>query len=73
MSSEKKMWAGTPDECDFCHQAIINHFIDGATRMGPWAIMCPNCHASHGRGLGTGRGQKYQLDPASGHFYKIEG
>lgn len=37
-------------------------FVDGKTRYGPWAIMCVACHEKHGVGLGTGRGQKYNLE-----------
>lgn len=31
---------------------------DGKTVQGPWANMCEPCFASHGVGLGTGRGQR---------------
>lgn len=34
---------------------------DGATHMGPWANMCTGHFASHGRGLGLGRGQRLIL------------
>lgn len=37
-------------------------FVDGATRLGPWAVMCLDCHPHIGRGLGTGRGQMYRAD-----------
>lgn len=62
-------------ECDICkHEgaATINpaHY-DGKTVMGPWANMCLTHFASHGVGLGTGRGQelivgeKPEVTPAS--------
>jgi hypothetical protein len=57
-----KKWMGvTPANCDLCHVPLTTEFIDGATAFGPWAIMCPACHRDQARGLGTGRGQKYDL------------
>jgi hypothetical protein len=57
-----KYWMGTrPTRCDICNQRLISYFIDGATR-GPWALMCGTCHKIHGRGLGLGLGQKYDLE-----------
>jgi len=37
-------------------------FIDGRTKVGMWAIMCTDCHAEYGVGLGIGRGQAYWFD-----------
>jgi hypothetical protein len=53
-------WIGPVPTCDFC-QAPGDHagFIDGKTKRGPWATMCPRCHAAHGLGLGPGVGQEY--------------
>jgi len=51
-----------PAKCDLCAVPIASTkapFIDGQTRMGPWANMCINCFPSHGLGLGTGTGQLY--------------
>ena len=40
--------------CDFCgHEAAV----DGKTRFGPWAYMCPSHFAAYGVGLGLGKGQ----------------
>jgi len=41
-------------KCDFCGKEAI---IDGKTRFGPWAYMCPSHFAVHGVGLGLGKGQ----------------
>lgn len=69
----KKYWLGSPvKECDICHTPITIEFIDGATKFGPWANMCPKCHKSHGRGVGTGKGQHYRKDE-TGRFEKIAG
>ena len=70
--SETKKWKGTwPAKCDFCHGELtkVDWFVDGRTKQGPWALMCPVCHLMDGVGLGTGRGQKYD----SKTLEKIEG
>ena len=75
MATVKKMWQGIePKTCDIpaCGNLITTEFVDGATRMGPWANMCPSCHMKYGRGCGTGQGQRYRKDK-DGHFVKIEG
>lgn len=57
-----KKWMGmVPANCDLCHVPLSDKFVDGATRFGPWAIMCPGCHRDQALGLGTGRGQMYDL------------
>lgn len=60
----KTYWMGsTPSTCDTCGHQIHAAFIDGATKQGPWAIMCPSCWAQGpgiGGALGPGRGQKYR-------------
>jgi hypothetical protein len=72
-------WLGhVPESCDLCDVDLIfaytdrGTFIDGATKQGPWAIMCPTCHNVHGRGLGTGQGQKYEREP-NGVWLKVAG
>jgi hypothetical protein len=53
-----------PVACDLCHKSITGTFVDGATRpTGIWGFMCPSCFATDGYGLGTGVGQKYELQP----------
>lgn len=65
-------WTGTPPKaCDLCKLPVTLTFIDGATRAGPWAIMCPPCHARYGVGLGKGAGQRYTF--INGHFTKTQG
>ena len=51
-----------PKECQIGHETITTEFIDGATRNGQWAYMCPACHKQYGYGLGVGRGTKYIKD-----------
>lgn len=68
-----KFYCGSaPTSCDICSHPITETFVDGKTNMGPWGNMCPSCHGSHGCGLGTGRGQKYQRQP-DGRWLKVGG
>ena len=46
-------------ECNLCGKVALSEFVDGATRMGPWANMCLPCFKRVGKGLGVGRGQRY--------------
>lgn len=57
----KKWMGGRPTRCDKCGQPLAGVFIDGRTQMGPWGILCRACHQRCGVGLGTGRGQMYDL------------
>jgi len=53
-------WSGSPPTCcDICGDVIIDSFVDGKTKAGPWALMCTTCHGTHGCGFGTGNGQCY--------------
>lgn len=81
----KKWMGGAPDHCDICKLDLVDalgehsatHFVDGKTVYGPWGIMCvgpnrPNgkdCFTTHGVGLGTGLGQKYDMTT----LVKVEG
>lgn len=66
-------WCGEPPKtCDICHGNLTNEFVDGKTVFGCAGFMCAHCHPKFGRGLGTGRGQKF-VKNASGVFTKVEG
>ena len=68
-----KTYRNPPSNCDICHAPITDMFVDGATTAGPWGNMCwPKCYAKYGRGLGTGKGQKYEKQP-NGTFLKTAG
>jgi hypothetical protein len=55
-------WQGTaPKRCDICKEKLEDYFVDGKTRIGPWAIMCKKCFEYFGIGFGIGRGQKYTI------------
>lgn len=65
----KKRTKDKPAECQLCHAKITKQFVDGATRpRGQWADMCLACHRAYGYGLGIGKGQYYELNPATGKF-----
>ena len=61
-------WHGSDPMCDICNE-VHGWFVDGKTKQGPWAIMCPVHFHMYGIGLGLGKGQKY--DAAT--LEKIEG
>lgn len=58
--TQERFWTGTVGQRDDFGADIEDTFIDGATVMGPWAIMTPSSHAVNGCGIGTGRGQRYE-------------
>ena len=65
MEKTPRYWVGdAPAACDLCHATLTSVFVDGRTKHGPWANMCPRCHASAGCGLGLGKGQKYTKQAA---------
>ena len=67
-----KKWLGTvPSKCDVCGADVKQGFIDGRTKHGPWGILCGKCHKEVGVGLGTGYGQKYELQ--DGEYIKVAG
>lgn len=56
-------WQGQVGEKDDLGVPIDGVFIDGATIVGPWAIMAPATFKKLGRGLGMGKGQQYEKQP----------
>ena len=64
-------WLSPVEKCDICRKPFESGdtFIDGKTHQGPWGILCSPCHETHGIGLGTGKGQRYDFDTRE----KIEG
>lgn len=55
-------WMGLrPSHCDKCTQELHGQFVDGRTKMGQWGILCIACFRRVGVGLGTGKGQRYDL------------
>jgi hypothetical protein len=63
---------GVPTYCDCCGIGIHSVFVDGATARGSWANLHPACHERIGRGLGAGRGQRYEKQ-IDGRWLRMEG
>lgn len=72
MPVTEKFWTGKVPNHDDFGSAIGGVFIDGATIHGPWAIMNTISHKVHGRGLGTGLGQRYEYQEG-GRWLKTGG
>jgi hypothetical protein len=73
-SPKVRTWMGTtPKKCQLTGANITTAFIDGKTKMGPWAIMSPEAHKVNGCGLGQGRGQRYEWNDAMKAWVKTEG
>ena len=66
------IWTGDRPRCQFCGHKLIA-FIDGKTRRGPWAIMCPQCFLREGIGVGPGQGQAYLMNMETGQYEKVMG
>jgi hypothetical protein len=68
-------WRGSkPTLCDICRKSFTsNIMVDGRTARGPWGLLCELCHTMFGCGIGTGKGQKYQLNEPTQRWFKIEG
>jgi hypothetical protein len=72
MTPIRLLWVGDVlATCQLCPAPLTTGFIDGRTVNGPWAIMCPDCHAVFGCGLGTGNGQRYEKRGTD--WEKVEG
>ena len=67
-----KKWFGNT-KCDICGKECEHVLYDGATKMGPWAVMCRDCMAVYGVGIGLGKGQEYWKNTESGEFEKTRG
>lgn len=62
----------TQGECNLCGKVNLSEFVDGKTRMGPWANMCLPCYRKVGVGLGVGRGQRYAIAQVSGSAPSVQ-
>lgn len=67
----RRWMSSAPTHCEVCKRPLREYFVDGATLVGTWAIMCyakdkgegrnTDCYHRVGVGLGAGRGQRYDL------------
>ena len=62
----KKWLSELPKKCDICGKLLGKYFIDGKTNMGPWGLLCTECHKEIGDGLGIGHGQAYLTSTGEG-------
>jgi len=60
-STETKVNSGMMS-CDFCLPKEVRPVVDGRTKHGPWAAMCPDHFKEFGVGLGTGYGQRLVVE-----------
>ncbi len=66
-------WAGIVPSTDDFGNSIEDEFVDGKSKMGPWATFAPSSWELYGVGkLGTGYGQRYRKQ-ADGEWLKVEG
>jgi hypothetical protein len=67
-------WTGPVPFKDDFGQRVVDEFIDGVTKMGPWATMTPWSWERYGasKALGTGLGQRFKKQP-DGMWLKVEG
>jgi hypothetical protein len=67
-------WSGNHERCDICDKRIGTIMYD--TRIPPaggaWACVCPDCFSMQGCRLGTGLGQRYELQE-DGRWLKTAG
>jgi hypothetical protein len=69
----KVYWLSAVGEVDDFGDKITDTIIDGATNMGPWALMTPRSFRYNGLNrLGEGYGQKYEKQE-DGRWLKVEG
>jgi hypothetical protein len=69
----KRYWTGeVPTHCQVTGMTITDCFVDGKTKLGPWAFMHPAAVPLHGVGFGSLYGQKYRKQP-DGRWLKVEG
>jgi hypothetical protein len=66
-------YSASPGKCDTCHAPIEGEFYDARIPGSSWGNLCPSCFRRFGCSLGTGRGQHYRQNPATGAFDKIAG
>jgi Reverse transcriptase (RNA-dependent DNA polymerase). len=59
---ESSRYINPPEHCGVCLTGLSNqkYFVDGKTKVGPFACMCESCFKEHGEGVGYGMGQLYK-------------
>ncbi len=65
-------WRGRLGNCQICRGPFNGVMYDSRTIVGQWGNICQGCFITHGTGLGTGLGQRYELREA-GRWVKTAG
>lgn len=65
-------WLSPLNNCDVCGGKFNSVMYDAKTSHGPWGNLCQTCFAFEGGRLGTGLGQKYELQK-NGRWLKTGG
>lgn len=65
-------YTNPPGACNLCGKNFNGVMFDARMQTGSWGNFCQRCFDELCIGLGTGRGQKYEMDE-QGIFIKIEG
>jgi len=57
-------WLGPLGNCELCERSLedFTKFYNAKTYHDLWAIMCPDCYALCGIGIGIGKGQEFSID-----------
>lgn len=63
--------ADAPTDCSVCGEPLNGEFVDGVMAYAGWGYQHPECHKTHGIGLGHGRGHLY-LKEADGSYRKAK-
>jgi hypothetical protein len=69
-----KHWMGTVEDCNVCGDVLTKDMYDARIpHVGSWANICYACFREYGCKLGTGHGQHYRRELATGRWEKVEG
>lgn len=73
MANKKVFWTGElEDSCQLCNKPFGYTMYDSVTPSGLWGNICDRCFGRYGGRIGTGFGQKYELQDDK-RWLKVEG
>jgi len=72
--SKAVKWVGRVTICNCCNGDFGNTMYDARMpRIGVWGNFCQDCFDELGCSLGTGNGQKYTYEDATGDWIQVAG